>query len=63
MSDSILAHLTMKLNEQRELIKEDLSRGASSLEGYHKLCGVSRGLDYAKAMIEDLADQLEKDDE
>lgn len=60
---NVLYHLAKKLEEQRESIKDDLIRGNSSLENYQKLCGVVRGLDYAKQLIEDLAQQLEKDDE
>lgn len=62
-SSTVLHHLAKKMDEQRESVKEDLIRGNASLENYHKLCGVVRGLDYAKQIIEDLAEQLEKNDE
>lgn len=62
-NNNVLYHLAKKLDEQREVVKEDLIRGTSSLENYQKLCGVARGLDYAKQLIEDLAKQLEKEDE
>lgn len=62
-NNNVLYHLVKKLDEQREMVKEDLIRGNSSQESYQKLCGVARGLDYAKQLIEDLANQLETDDE
>lgn len=62
-SNTVLHHLAKKMVEQREAVKEDLARGNTSLENYHKLCGVIRGLDYAKQTIEDLAESLEKGNE
>ena len=62
-SENVLGHLVHLLKDQRESVKEDMVRGMMSFEMYHKQCGVVRGLDYAVQLIEDLAKQLERDDE
>lgn len=52
-----------RLEEQREMVVESITRGNLSLEEYKRLCGVLQGLDFTKQMIKDLAKKLENEDE
>jgi hypothetical protein len=55
-------YLTKKLNEQREIVKDEVVRQTLSQEEYSRLRGVIQGLDYATQLIRDLAKQVEEDD-
>ena len=55
-------YLIKKLNEQRELIKEELIRQALSQEEYSRLRGIVQGLEHAVQLISDLAKKVEEDD-
>ena len=55
-------YLIKKLNEQRELIKEELIRQALSQEEYSRLRGIVQGLEHAAQLISDLAKKVEEDD-
>jgi hypothetical protein len=52
-----------RLEEQREMVVDSITRGNLTLEEYKRLCGSLQGLDYAKQMIKDLAKKLENEDE
>ena len=51
-----------KLNEQRDVIKDEVIRQTLSQEEYSRLRGVTQGLDYAMQLISDLAKRVEEDD-
>jgi hypothetical protein len=51
-----------RLEEQREMVVESITRGNLSLEEYKRLCGCLQGLDTAKLIIKDLAKKLEIED-
>jgi hypothetical protein len=55
-------YLIKKLNEQRDLIKDEVIRQTLSQEEYSRLRGVTQGLDYAMQLISDLAKKVEEDD-
>lgn len=55
-------YLIKKLNEQRELIKEELIRQTLSQEEYSRLRGIAQGLEHAAQLITDLAKKVEEDD-
>ena len=55
-------YLIKKLNEQRELIKEEVLRQTLSQEEYSRLRGIVQGLDHAAQLISDLAKKVEEDD-
>ena len=55
-------YLIKKLNEQRELIKEEVFRQTLSQEEYSRLRGIVQGLEHAAQLISDLAKKVEEDD-
>ena len=55
-------YLIKKLNEQRDVIKDEVIRQTLSQEEYSRLRGVTQGLDYAMQLISDLAKKVEEDD-
>ena len=55
-------YLIKKLNEQRDLIKEEVIRQTLSQEEYSRLRGVTQGLDFAAQLIRDLAKRVEDND-
>jgi len=62
--NSSLEYLNSKLEERRIEIEQHLGRGAAkTYDEYQKLCGFIQGLEYAKQLISDLAERMEKDDE
>ena len=61
---SSFEYLNSKLDERRIEIEQHLGRGAAkTYEEYQKLCGFIQGLEFAKQLISDLAERMEKDDE
>ena len=63
-SNSSLEYISAKLDERRVEIEQHLGRGAAkTYDEYQKLCGLIQGLEFAKQLIEDLAERMEKDDE
>jgi len=62
--NSSFEYLNSKLEERRIEIEQHLGRGAAkTYDEYQKLCGFIQGLEYAKQLISDLAERMEKDDE
>ena len=62
--NSSFEYLDSKLDERRIEIEQHLGRGAAkTYEEYQKLCGFIQGLEFAKQLISDLAERMEKDDE
>ncbi len=62
--NSSLEYLNSKLEERRIEIEQHLGRGAAkTYDEYQKLCGFIQGLEFAKQLIADLAERMEKDDE
>ena len=55
-------YLIKKLNEQRDVIKDEVIRQTLSQEEYSRLRGVTQGLDFAAQLIRDLAGKLEEED-
>ena len=55
-------YLIKKLNEQRDVIKDEVIRQTLSQEEYSRLRGVTQGLDFAVQLILDLAKKVEEDD-
>lgn len=51
-----------RLEEQREMVVESITRGNLSLEEYKRLCGSLQGLEFAKQTIKDIAKKLEIED-
>ena len=51
-----------RLEEQREMVVESITRGNLSLEEYKRLCGVLQGIEFAKQTIKDIAKKLEIED-
>lgn len=62
-TDTASEYLLEKLKEQREMIKEAFVNQSMPYEEMMRLRGVIQGLDFAQAIIIDLAKQLEDDDE
>ena len=62
-TDTASEYLLEKLKEQREMIKEAFVNQSMPYEEMTRLRGVIQGLDFAQAIIIDLAKQLEDDDE
>lgn len=61
---SSFEYLNSKLDERRIEIEQHLGRGAAkTYDEYQKLCGFIQGLEFAKQLISDLAERMEKDDE
>ena len=61
---SAVAYLTLKLDEQAQIVSEHLTRGGvKDYAEYQKLCGVIQSLSHAKQIIDDLAKRLEDADE
>lgn len=58
-----LDHLFSRLDDQRKIVVESIVGGQLAQNEYHRLCGVIQGIDFAKALIDDLAKRLENDDE
>jgi len=62
--NSSFEYLNSKLEERRIEIEQHLGRGAAkTYDEYQKLCGFIQGLEFAKQLIADLAERMEKDDE
>lgn len=61
--NTVLDVIAGRLVEQRNTIKDRVVRSILPQEEYARLCGVVQGLDFAEALIKDLAIKLENDDE
>ena len=60
-ADSSFEYLNEKLNERCVEIGQHLGGGAAkTYDEYKKLCGFIQGLEYAKQLISDLAERMEK---
>ena len=60
-SDSSFDYLINKLNERCAEIEQHLGGGAAkTYDEYQKLCGFIQGLEYARQLISDLAERMEK---
>jgi hypothetical protein len=55
-------YLIQKLNEQRDIVKDEVIRQTLSQEEYSRLRGVTQGLDFAAQLIRDLAKRVEDND-
>ena len=55
-------YLIQKLNEQRDIVKDEVIRQTLSQEEYSRLRGVIQGLDFAAQLIRDLAKRVEDND-
>ena len=55
-------YLIQKLNEQRDIVKDEVIRQTLSQEEYSRLRGITQGFDYAVQLISDLARKVEEDD-
>jgi len=61
--DSLHDYLKDKLIGEKERATFNLIGGKATQNEYHRLCGVIQGLDYAVALLDDLAKRMEDDDE
>lgn len=62
--DRTLEYLLNEYKERMGMLSEAMSRGmCTSFEEYKFTCGQLRGLESACAVIQDLADRLEKSDD
>jgi ribosomal protein S4E len=64
MNIEILKYLSNKIREEQEIISEDTVLGKAKDHGEYKYaCGIYRGLSLVNAMIIEMAERMEKDDE
>lgn len=64
MADSMLSYLSKKLDEELKVIEEDTAMGkAADFGAYKYACGIYRGLLVAKALLAELAERIEDDDD
>ena len=59
MAETVLTHLSKKVQEEMEVFERDTILGkAKTFEDYKFSCGVYRGLAIANGIIADLAQQM-----
>ena len=59
----VLLHISKRLKEEQEVIKEDLVAGkAKDRAAYQHACGVVRGLLIANNMLAEMAERLDHDE-